>query len=159
MEKKEKKKEFRGGFTSKTLLAILIPMGVAALLILFGYNYIPVFPGPDNQVFRITFAYIPMGFGVLIVLVALWTIIDSMMVKIIITPGYIIAQKGKRKMQVKWHSLAFAPPHQGSKIRTFSVGDGKVLFWISDLFFPNFDLVVNLIRTAKKAASQKGFDI
>lgn len=155
----EKMKEFRGGFTPKTLLAILIPMGVAAMLIWFGYGYIPVFPGPDNQVFKIVFGYVPIGFGAVIIIVALWAMIDSMMVKIMITPDYIIAEKGKRKMKSNWHTLAFAPPHPGSKLRTFSVGDGKELFWITDLFFPNFDLVVKLISTAKKAASKKGFEV
>lgn len=155
----EKMKEFRGGFTPKTLLAILIPMGVAALLMWFGYGYLPVFPGPENQVFRIIFGYVPLGFGGVIIIVALWAMIDSMMVKIVITPDYIIAEKGSRKMKSTWQSLAFAPPQPGGKIRTFSVGDGKVLFWITDLFFPNFDLVVKLISTARQSALKKGFDI
>jgi hypothetical protein len=155
----EKMKEFRGGFTSKTLLAILIPVAVAAMLVWFGLTYIPVFPGPENQIFKIVFGFVPIGFGAIILIISLWAMIDSMMVKIVITPEFIIAEKGRRKMKSNWQTLAFSPPHQGKQLRTFSVGDGKELFWITDLFFPNFDLVVKLISTAKKAAMKKGFEV
>jgi len=155
----EKKKVFKGGFTVKTIYAIIIPFGVAGLLIFFGYMYIPVFPGEPNRMFRIIFGYVPMVFGGITVIMALWAIIDSMLVKITVTPEYIECQKGAKKFRTNWHSLAFAAPHPEKKIRTFSIGDGNVLFWITDIFFPNFDVVVQLIKAAKEASSRKGFEI
>lgn len=162
MEKAADKKEkvFKAGFTLKTLVAVIIPLVVSGTLFILGRNYAALFPGPGNEAWKIIFGYVPMAFGILVLLIALWTIIDNLMIKITITPTHLECKKGKKEMSVKWRILAFAPPQSPKKyVRMFAIGDGKVLFHITDVFFPKFDQAIKIIDKAKKSASRAEYEI
>lgn len=156
-------KTFKAGLNlsrGETYAVIIIPLAVAVLLFFFGMRYDPLFPSEASGTWRVLFVYIPMIFAGIIVIGAMVTIIDNLMVRIIITPEFLYLKKGGKEMKAKWKVLAFAPPLPGKKnLRNFSVGDGKVLVWVNEIFFPGFDKVIDLIKTAKRKASVRGYNV
>lgn len=155
----EKVKVFKAGFSNKTIVPLIVPIIVASILIWYGIHNDPLFPIPEDPM-RAIFIYLPIGFGAFIIFFAILTIIDNMMIQLIISKEYLIAKKGSKEMKVNWRILAYAPPYPGRKyLRTFTIGDGKTIIRVNEIFFPKFDTVVKLIKTAKDAASQAGYDV
>ncbi|MCE1248495.1 MAG: hypothetical protein LWY06_17800 [Firmicutes bacterium] len=155
----EKAKLFKAGFSGKTIVPLIIPMLIAAILVWYGNFNNSLFPIPDDPG-RGLFVFGPMVLGAVIIIFSVLTIIDNMLISIMVTPEYILCKKGGKEMKVGWRILAFAPPLPGKKnLRTFTIGDGKQIFRVNEIFLPKFDTVVNIIKTAKNAAIKKGYDI
>jgi len=156
-------KTFKAGLNfskGETYAVIIVPLVVATLLFLFGIRYSPLFPNEASGVWRILFVYVPMVFAGVIVIGTIITIIDNLMIRITITPEFLYLKKGGKEMKAKWKVLAFAPPQPGKKrLRNFSIGDGKILVWVNEVFFPGFDRVVELIKVAKRKASTRGYNV
>ncbi|MCD4785025.1 MAG: hypothetical protein K8T10_14520 [Candidatus Eremiobacteraeota bacterium] len=156
-------KTFKAGLNfsrGETYAVIIIPIIVAACLIFFGMRYNPLFPAEASGTWRILFVYIPIVFAVIIIIGAFIAIIDNLLIKITITHEFLYLKKGGSEMKAKWKVLAFAPPQPGKKrLRNFSVGDGNILIWVNEIFFPGFEKIVDLIKTAKKKSNVGGYNV
>jgi hypothetical protein len=152
-------KVFKAGFSGKTVMPLIVPMLIAAILAWYGVYNNSLFPIADDPG-RGIFVFGPMIFGAAIIVLSIITVIDNLLISITITREFVICKKGGKEMKVGWRILAFAPPTADKKnLRTFTIGDGKQLFRVSEIFLPKFDTVVNLIKAAKNSAINQGYDV
>lgn len=158
------RKEFRVNL--KPFYYLCIPgLFVIAAMAYYGYRYYSLQqrllemakgrPLPDSFPPNWMFYYGPWGFG-LFVAIALFVVwYGQYNRKIVVTRQHIQLHSGKSVVKTQWQNLSFTPPPVNKKrFRTALISDGSYYQRIDEFFYPEFDLLVEVITRAKKFARE-----
>jgi len=138
----------------KKFVGLAVPgLVVACVLGWFGlrqYN-LPRTEGfpPDDW-----FIYGPWGLAALILLMMALIFASNFGKKVVVTPKYVEFHRLNRLVfRCLWTNLSFTPPRQDKKrFLTAIISDGSHYERLEDFFFPDFELMVEIIREAKRHA-------
>ncbi len=140
----------------KKFYLLMVPgMICAAALIWFGCVQYPAlkFDSGDFPPGWI-FYYVPWSLGGLLILAILGLFYANNRKSIIISPQYLEFQHyGRTVFRCSWGNLSFTPPRQDRKrFKTAVISDGEHFERLEEFFYPDFELVVDVIREAKRHA-------
>lgn len=101
------------------------------------------------------FYYVPWAFAGVILLALLLTYISYAGRKVVVTPQYIEIHRGSNSTRTLWQNLSFTPPPSTKKrFRSAILSDGRYYERIDDFFYPEFELLLEVIARAKKFARE-----
>jgi len=153
-----KKKEFNSSVRTFMLLSVV-------MYILYGLGFLYAYSNvylkmPRADDFREPFLWAMIGAGVLIVLATILVVVLNKGKKIVITPQVLEYKHGRNEFTVVWKDLVFKPPLKDKGIyRSALVSDGSHFGGFDTLFFPEFDLMIEVIHVAVDRKSTKIMDI
>jgi hypothetical protein len=141
----EKSKEFHSGITLKVLILSAIAVIIALFLIIEGNNRLQLFV--FDPAGRVWFCYLPIFWGVLIIIALGVTIWSKLGKTITVDNTKVYVRKGNRHYPIPWAKLTFIPPAQKKGLfLNFMISDGLHFERIDDLFFPRYEEMLKLIR-------------
>lgn len=147
------KKVFRTDLKGFTKLAIP-GLVLSAVLIYLGirqYIYMPRTLGfpPDWLLYGT-----PWATAALILLFTAYVYWVNKDKKIVVTPQYLEFMRGENTLfRCVWNNLSFTPPRQDKKrFRVAVISDGNRFERLEEFFFPEFDLLVDILKEAKRHA-------
>jgi len=139
----------------KLLLFSPLPLLMAADLIYFGvksyfrYGFLKI---EGVMSYNLLFVALPIGFAVILILILLSALLSNLGKKVIITPNFVEYRQWNRSFKGSWKYVSFTPPRPDQKrFRTAVISDGKSFGEINEFFFPNFDLLMEVISYAKES--------
>lgn|GEM_PF-1532741 len=153
-----KKKEFNSSIKIFILISIAM-YGIYALGFLYAYSKVYMkMPKADD--FKEPFLWIMIAAGSIIVIATIVVMMLNKGKKISFTPQYLEYKHGKNEFTVSWKELVFKPPQNDKGIyRTALISDGSHFGNFDTLFFPDFDLMIEVIRVAVDSKSTKIMDL
>jgi hypothetical protein len=100
------------------------------------------------------FYLLPWGVSGLLVLGLLVLFLESHGRKVVLTPKNLECLKGEEAIfKVSYNNLSFTPPRQDQKrFRSALLSDGRNFMRIDEFFWPDFDLMVEVILEARKSS-------
>lgn len=146
------KKVFRSN-TKRMVPFVFMGILLSAALVYIGYRQYLLprtlgFP-PDSLFYGL--AWTVAGLILLLLLLVYLANADK---SIVVTPQYMEFMRGQKVVfRCLWNNLSFTPPRQDQKrLRACILSDGKHYERVEDFFFPDFELLVDFVREAKKHA-------
>lgn len=149
MEQEQKTKTMEA--TAKNLYYIAIPSFIVSFYLIFmSVKYIILVP--VNFYLQLMSGFLPLCLALLILFSIVFVIIANVRRKIIITPDEFEYQDYfTKKFVVTWKQLmVIKVTETGYFLRYCILSNGKKYIELSNFFFPNFDLIVRVIETAKQ---------
>ncbi len=105
---------------------------------------------PSFDPMRMPYLYVLMGAGALLLITTLSGLFLNIGKKITITPQSLIYEHGSKYFSVSWKELTFKPPEkEGGIYRSVLISDGKQFGSFDDLFFTEYDFMLEIISMAK----------
>ncbi|MFH1453608.1 MAG: hypothetical protein ABIH00_06480 [Armatimonadota bacterium] len=145
---------------TKFYLFSLIPLFLSILLIINGNKNLKVFASTQEVFTKFLVGYLPMLFGIIIILVLLVLFASNVSKKITVTPVSIKYSCGKKEFTTPWKNLIFATtPPEKKHFKQITLSDGVNFGKIDDFFFPQYDLIIQVIYKAKEAGKEETFNI
>lgn len=133
-----------------------LPLIMSAYFIFFGirsymkYGSLNV---PGVMEYNLVFVLIPVAFAALLLLFLLSTFLTNYRKRVTITPEYVEYRQWNHSFKASWKSVSFTPPRSDRKrFRFATISDGKSFGEINAFFFPQFDLLVDVIQYAQESA-------
>ncbi|MBM3462052.1 MAG: hypothetical protein FJX76_08125 [Armatimonadetes bacterium] len=149
--KTEKARTFQSGLTRQATMLAAAPALVAGLLIWSGLYYLDKFPGASHFGLLLVMSVLPLLFGVAILVVMVLTLMKNTGKRVTITKDSITYEHGPERFAVRWEMLAFSAPPAGKKMmRAISISDGANYARIEELFFPDFDALLQMVTAGKQ---------
>jgi len=134
------------------LIHSIIPFIVSVVLMNVGRNYAQVFAA--DQVKQILLGYLPFGLGVLIIFWIVIAFFQNIGREIVITPLTIALKHGRHEKIISWDGIIIELPRDGRKrFKKVMVGNGKHKIGIEEFYFPDFEVIVEVIKAAKVSRS------
>ena len=149
MASKKRYKVFR---SSLKWLAIhsIIPVIIAFVLIKVGRHYTDVFVA--DQLKQILLGYLPFGLGILTIFCIVLTFFKNIGREIVITPLTITLKHGRHEKIISWDNIIYKPSIDNRKrFKKVLVSNGKQNIVIEEFYFPDFEVVVEVIKAAKES--------
>jgi len=148
----QKEKTFRTDL-KKFLLLAAPGVFVSVTLIRFGIRQywiharMPVEDFPPQS----WFYYVPWTVAGLLILVMLNIFLNNVSKKVVITRSYLELHRSRKTYRTLWTDLSFTPPRPDRKrFRVAIISDGHYYERLEEFFFPEFDLLVSVIREARE---------
>lgn len=153
----KKEKKFKADFT-KFYILIILPILVGIYLIYVGLYNFKLFPGNDITL-TVFFCGIPFFMGAVIVFSIGMLIFKNRNKFIIITPQSLTFIDGKNKFTTVWKNLILTHPKSKKGFRQAIFSDGNNFGKLDSFFYPNFDLILEVVDAAKEGAREESFEI
>ncbi|MFH0803416.1 MAG: hypothetical protein V2A78_13665 [bacterium] len=149
MASKKRYKVFRSS-PKQLLIHSIIPFIVSVVLMNVGRHYAQVFA--KDQVKQILLGYLPFVLGILVVFWIVIAFFQNISREVVITPLTITLKHGRNEKTVAWDGIIFEMPRDGRKrFKKVSVGNGKHKICIEEFYFPDFEVIVEVIKAAKES--------
>jgi hypothetical protein len=149
MVSKKRYKVFRSSL-NKLLLHSVIPFIISLVLINIGRKNAVL--STDIQLKHILLGYLPLCLGILIIF---WIVISfsrNSGKEIVITPLTITLKHRGREKIISWDNIMFKPPADNRRrFRKASVSNAKENIVIEEFYFPDFELIMEVIKAARES--------
>lgn len=154
MQEKVFKSQMGGNFYVLTILALIVSL----CLIIYGYsNYKNFF---RDITALVPFCYLPIGLGILIFLVLIYLYLVNSGKKITVSPEIFSYTQGSGGFTVKWRDLIFnTTPPEKKRFRQITVSNGHYFGKIDEMFFPEYEFILEIIHRAKESAKSETFNV
>ena len=138
-------------------VALSVPAaGIAVALVLFGLKERKLMAYDDGTFPPGWIFYdVPWALAAILALGLTVLFFGALGKKIVVTPKHVEILRGsKQLMRQPWRDVSFTPPRpdQQGGLRTALLSDGKHFERIDPFFWPDFDLIVEVSKTAKQSA-------
>ena len=91
-----------------------------------------------------------MCMGGLIIFLLIINFFANLGKTIVITPDALYYKHFGREFAVSWKNISFTPPQVSKKrFRSAAISDGRNFIRFDDLFFPQFETIVEVIKVAR----------
>jgi len=109
---------------------------------------------PPFDTMKMPYLYVLVGAGALLLIASMLGLFVNMGKKITITPQSLIYEHGNKQFSVVWKELIFKPPEkEGGIYRSVLLSDGTQFGSFDDLFFKEYDFMLEIISVAKESKS------
>jgi hypothetical protein len=146
-----KHKVYRPG-VGKYLLLMGAMYLVYGLGFLYGFAVYRKIPAFDPM--KMPYLYVLAGAGAVLLIFSLLALFLNLNKKITVTPESLIYEHGSKQFNVTWKELVYkAPENERGIYRSTLISDGKQFGSFDNLFFKDYDFILEFIVMAKESKS------
>lgn len=140
--------ELRSGPTPAAMGFGLVGFAVVVYLFQYGYTNLAIYPPEGGYDATIGFAYLPMAFSAVLLLLIGYSFASNMGRVITVRKDGIRFVGGNLFFDANWGVFTYIGPSHGIKgVRSMVIGNRETRVRLDELFLPNFDRLNGFLET------------